>query len=65
MKSFSAPFLALLLTALSATTRGAEPPPATPATLPGTAAKGTDPEIVGEEQTVLTPAPNVPPPIQR
>ena len=65
MKSLTALFLALLLTALSATTRGAEPPPATPATLPGTAAKGTDPEIVGEEKAVLTLAPNVPPPIQR
>ena len=65
MKSLSAPFLALLLTALSATTRGAEPPPTTTATLPGTAAKGTDPEIVGEEKAVLTQAPNVPPPIQR
>ncbi len=65
MKSLSAPLLALLLTAVSATTRGAEPPSTTPATLPGSAAKGTDPEIVGEEKAVLTPAPNVPPPIQR
>ena len=65
MKSLTAFFLTLLLTALPATTRGAEPPPATPATLPGPAAKGTDPEIVGEEKAALTAAPNVPPPIQR
>ncbi len=65
MKSLSALFLALLLTAISTKTRAAEPPSATPPALPGTAAKGTDPEIVGEEQAVLTPAPNVPPPIQR
>ena len=65
MKLLTAPFLAVLLAALSTTTHGAEPPPATPTTLPGTAAKGTDPEIVGEEKAVLTPAPNVPPPIQR
>ena len=43
----------------------AEPPPATSAALPGPAAKGTDPEIAGEEKAVLTAAPNVPPPIQR
>jgi nitrite reductase (NO-forming) len=43
----------------------AEPPPATAAPLPGPAAKGTDPEIVGAETAVLTVAPNVPPPIQR
>jgi nitrite reductase (NO-forming) len=35
------------------------------APLAGAAAKGTDPEIVGEEKAVLTVAPNVPPPIQR
>ncbi len=35
----------------------AEPPPATAAPLPGPAAKGTDPEIVGEETAVLTAAP--------
>ncbi len=41
-------------------------PPAAPATpLPGPAAKGADPEITGEEQAVLTAAPNVPPPIHR
>ena len=40
----------------------AEPAPGAPA---GAAAKGTDPEIVGEEQAVLTQAPNVPPPIKR
>ncbi len=43
----------------------AEPPPATPAPLPGPAAKGTDPDIVGEEKALLTAAPNVPPPITR
>ena len=40
----------------------AEPAPGAPA---GTAAKGTDPEVVGEEKAVLTQAPNVPPPIKR
>ena len=43
----------------------AEPPPATTAPLPGPEAKGTDPEIIGEEKAVLTVAPNVPPPIKR
>jgi nitrite reductase (NO-forming) len=43
----------------------AEPPPAAGSPLPGPAAKGTDPEIVGEEKAVLTAAPNVPPPIKR
>ena len=43
----------------------AEAPPAKPAPLPGPDAKGTDPEIVGEEKAVLTAAPNVPPPITR
>jgi len=43
----------------------AEPPTTSTAPLPGPAAKGTDPEIVGEEKAVLTAAPNVPPPIQR
>lgn len=43
----------------------AEPPPATAAPLPGPAAKGVDPEIIGEEKAVLTAAPNVPPPIKR
>jgi nitrite reductase (NO-forming) len=43
----------------------AETPAASNAPLPGPEAKGTDPEIVGEEKAVLTPAPNVPPPIQR
>jgi nitrite reductase (NO-forming) len=61
MKSLTTPLLALLLSAFSATTHAAEPP----APLPGPAAKGTDPEIVGEEKAVLTAAPNVPPPIQR
>jgi len=32
---------------------------------PKGALKISDPEIVGEEKAVLTPAPNVPPPIQR
>ena len=41
----------------------AEAPPATPPA--GAIAKGTDPEIIGEEKAVLTPAPNVPPPIRR
>lgn len=43
----------------------AEAPPAPTVSLPGATAKGTDPEIVGEEKAVLTAAPNVPPPIQR
>ena len=43
----------------------AEPPPAAPAALPGSEAKGTDPEVIGEEKAVLTAAPNVPPPIKR
>jgi nitrite reductase (NO-forming) len=43
----------------------AEAPPSPTASLPGPEAKGTDPEIVGEEKAVLTAAPNVPPPIQR
>ena len=41
----------------------AEEPPATPSA--GAIVKGTDPEIIGEEKAVLTPAPNVPPPIRR
>jgi nitrite reductase (NO-forming) len=65
MKPLSAALLAFLFTALPATTHGAEPPPTTTGPLPGTAAKGPDPEIVGEEKAVLTPAPNVPPPIRR
>ena len=51
--------------AAAATLFAAEPPPAKPAALPGPAAKGADPEIVGEEKAVLTAAPNVPPPIKR
>jgi nitrite reductase (NO-forming) len=43
----------------------AEPPVTTNAPLPGPDAKGTDPEIIGEEKAILTAAPNVPPPIQR
>ena len=43
----------------------AEAPPAATAPLPGPTAKGTDPEVVGEEKAVLTVAPNVPPPITR
>ncbi len=43
----------------------AEPPAPATSPLPGPAAKGTDPEIVGEEKAVLTAAPNVPPPIKR
>ena len=39
------------------------PPSNTP--LPGAAAKGTDPQIIGEEKAILTAAPNVPPPIRR
>src|SRR5262245_61862018 len=51
--------------ALTTTLIAAEPPPNPSTPLPGPAAKGTDPEIVGEEKAVLTAAPNVPPPIQR
>ena len=51
--------LALFInTALAA----AEPAPGAPK---GPAAKGTDPEVTGEEHAVLTQAPNVPPPIKR
>ena len=51
--------LALFInTALAA----AEPAPGAPQ---GPAAKGTDPEVTGEEHAVLTQAPNVPPPIKR
>jgi len=39
--------------------------PSSPAPLPGPDAKGSDPEIVGEEKAILTAAPNVPPPITR
>lgn len=42
----------------SAETGGGAPPA-------GPAAKGVDPEIVGEEKAVLTQAPNVPPPSKR
>lgn len=35
------------------------------AEMPGTEAKGADPEIIGEENAVLTAAPKVPPPIKR
>jgi nitrite reductase (NO-forming) len=58
---------ALLMAGLGilATATDAEPPPTTTAPLPGPGAKGTDPEIIGEEKAVLTAAPNVPPPIKR
>lgn len=63
------PVLLLLATAaLSFTTLSSQiaaEPPAPTGPLPGSAAKGTDPEIVGEEKAVLTAAPNVPPPITR
>ncbi|MDB6175642.1 MAG: aniA [Chthoniobacteraceae bacterium] len=39
--------------------------PSVLSTPPLSAPKGSDPEIVGEEKAVLTPAPNVPPPIER
>jgi nitrite reductase (NO-forming) len=42
-----------------------EAPVTSPTALSGPAAKGNDPEIIGEEKAVLTHAPNVPPPIQR
>jgi nitrite reductase (NO-forming) len=46
--------------------RAAEPPtPADGKALPGPAAKGVDPEVIGEEKAVLTQAPFVPPPIKR
>jgi len=60
---------AILATALSfaaaAPLFSAEPPKASTAPLPGPKAKGTDPEIVGEEKAVLTFAPAVPPSIGR
>ena len=63
------PIFAILATTLGcaaiSSLFAAEPPTTSTAPLPGPAAKGTDPEIVGEEKAVLTPAPNVPPPIQR
>ncbi len=43
----------------------AEAPTAPTAPLPGPTAKGSDPEVAGEEKAVLTIAPNVPPPITR
>ena len=66
MKRISFPLAICTATlATAAALFAAEPPPTSTAPLPGPAAKGTDPEIVGEEKAVLTPAPNVPPPIQR
>jgi nitrite reductase (NO-forming) len=50
---------------LFATAFAAESPPAATTPLPGPEAKGTDPEIIGEEKAILTAAPNVPPPIKR
>jgi nitrite reductase (NO-forming) len=43
----------------------AEAPTVSTTALPGPAAKGIDPEVIGEEKAVLTAAPNVPPPIKR
>jgi len=57
------PLLASLTLAVSLI--AAEPPATSTAPLPGPAAKGVDPEIIGEEKAILTAAPNVPPPIQR
>ena len=55
--------VALILSALAF---AAEPPSATTAPLPGPAAKGADPEVVGPvEKAVLTQPPFVPPPIKR
>ena len=65
MNSLAALFVTFLITTISTDTRAGKPPLTTSVPLPGSAAKGTDPEIVGEEIAVLTLAPNVPPPIQR
>ncbi len=43
----------------------AEPPTLAPVASAATSAKGTDPDLLGEERAVLTAAPNVPPPIGR
>ncbi len=65
MKPFAAIYIVLLLTAIPTLTHAAGPPSPDAATLPGPAAKGVGPEIVGEELAVLTTAPNVPPAIKR
>ncbi|MCE9610815.1 MAG: nitrite reductase, copper-containing [Chthoniobacter sp.] len=63
---FSSAILATALGLASASPLlSAEPPKLVTAPLPGPAAKGNDPEIVGEEKAVLTSAPAVPPPIVR
>ncbi len=62
LSALSAAAVLGLISHLSAI-HAAEEPPATPPA--GTIAKGTDPEIIGEEKAVLTPAPNVPSPIRR
>jgi nitrite reductase (NO-forming) len=65
-KWFPPAFLAIALTMGSwSPLFCAEPPASATPPLPGPAAKGTDPEITGEEKAVLTAAPNVPPPIKR
>ncbi len=53
-----------LLLAANLSSYSAEDPPST-AALTNPAAKGKDPEVIGEEKAVLTAAPNVPPPIKR
>lgn len=57
--------LPTLIVGLFAAVASASEPTPQLGVLPGAAAKGVDPEIVGEEKAVLTAAPNVPPPIQR
>ena len=60
-------FLAVTIASLSLVPSAftAEAPTVATTPLPGPEAKGTDPEIIGEEKAILTAAPNVPPPIKR
>ena len=64
MKNIHHGLAALLLGAAITLPLSAAGPPETGAPK-GTAAKGTDPEIVGEEKAILTSPPMVPPPITR
>jgi len=59
---YRAALFAGLLSAAQAVNSGTEPAPGQPR---GAQAKGSDPEISGEEIAVLTQAPLVPPPIKR
>src|SRR6188508_1078799 len=63
-RRFTFPAAALLLSALFNVVSPAAEVPSTTAPV-GPAAKGKDPEVVGEEKAVLTQPPFVPPPIKR